>query len=270
MEEVYWAAMGKRLLFWSGWVFTVCGAIVGLYLSKEYTWVGTLVVLTALIAFGTHSRWVHHRLKEAEQRYQTELGQARQQHREEVTRREQAEQRLAEVPADALTRLAALVSEGMIHELVGLLRRQADIVGRLQQYNRELTKPLVVRSFQRLQGELYVVARGPSVAIRHLRPGDPFVLHRKSDTGVQIDAARMVVHQPVQPDGDVVQFRVVGAISDDMTHLAGLAVERLVEGIKGYGVEIALDLTGLPALNFAQVAEAIPHLASIVSAARGS
>jgi len=262
MAESFGLVMGQRLLFWSGWFFTVFGVLVGLYLSKEYAWIGILIAVGGLLPLGTHAGWVHKRLAEAEQEHGRELGDAKQQHREEVRRRELAEQRLAEVPAAAIARLATLVSEGAADELLGLLVQQAGLVGRLQKFMATATKPLIVRSFQRLQGELYVMVRGVPEALSHLRPGDAFVLVRRNEAGVEIDAARLAVHQPLLIGADVVVFRVVVAIADDIVHLSGLAGERAIEGIKGYGLNVALDLTGTPSLDFAQVAQALPHLAA--------
>jgi hypothetical protein len=270
MAESFWAVMGQRLLYWSGWFFTVSGVILGLYLSKEYAWIGILIAICALIPLATHSWWVHKRIEDARKRHEAELGEVRQHHRDEITRREHAEQRLAEVPAVALERLAALVTEGAVRELIDLLARQADLIGRLRLFVAAQTKPLKVRSFERLHGELYAVARGVAGAITHLRVGDPFILFRRNDSGVEIESARLAVHQPIEPDTDVVFMRVVVAITDDITHLTGLAGDRPVEGLKGYHLDLGFELKKLPELDYSKVAEAIPHLATGILKVRGS
>ena len=77
--------MGQRLLFWSGWFFTLFGVIVGLYLTKEYAWIGILLAVGfGLLPLGTHAWWVHKRLAEVEQRHQKELEESQQRHSEEV------------------------------------------------------------------------------------------------------------------------------------------------------------------------------------------
>ena len=143
MADSFGSVMGQRLLFWSGWFFTVFGVIVGLYLSKEYAWIGILIAVGGLLPLGTHAAWVHKRLGEAEQRHQKELEEYRQLFRDEVRRREAAEQQLAGVPVEALSRLATLVSEGVVNELVGLLRQQADLVSRLRLFLTSLAKGLI-------------------------------------------------------------------------------------------------------------------------------
>ena len=73
MAEGFWAVMGQRLLFWSGWFFTVFGVVVGLYLSKEYSWIGVLIALGGLIPLGTHSWWVHQQIEALRKRHDDEL-----------------------------------------------------------------------------------------------------------------------------------------------------------------------------------------------------
>ena len=266
MADSFGSVMGQRLLFWSGWFFTVSGVIVGLYLSKEYPWIGILIAVGGLLPLGTHGAWVHKRLGESELRHQKELEESRQQLRDEVRRREAAEQQLACVPVEALTRLAALVTEGATNELIGLLRDHADRIGRLRLFTTTLLKPLAVRTFEAIQGELYVIAKGHTAAIQQLRPGDPFLLFRTTEAGIRSETARIVVHQPVSPDDEVVRFRSIDQGADDVVHLLGLASNRSVEGLKGFGVAIAVEMERLPDLNYNQVAEAIPYLAALAVA----
>ena len=173
------------------------------------------------------------------------------------------------MPAAALDRLASLVTEGAIKELIGLLAQQASLIGRLQTFSSALTKPLSVRSFESVDGEVYVIARGPENAIKHLRSGDPFLLLRTSETSVEVAAARLEVNQPIKPDKDTVILRIVASMTDDITHLIGLAGERRVEGLKGYRLGFAFELGGLPAMDFTKLAEAIPHLAAGIQKVRG-
>jgi len=269
MPDGYWSGLSSNLVFWSGWVFTVGGAAVGLYLGKEYAWIGWLCLAAGLVALVSHNREIHRLSEKRERGYESDRDALRAQLQEEVQRREGAERRLAEVPAEALARLATLVTEGAVNELIGLLARQADVVGRLKLFTAAQAKPLSVRSFHRQQGEFYVVVKGSEQALPHLRPGDTFVLLRKNDAGVEFVVARLVVHQPIAAGADVVYFQVVAAITDTITHLTGLAGDQPIEGLKGYTAAPGFDLAGVPALDFAQVDQAIPHLAANLSRHRG-
>jgi hypothetical protein len=254
--------MGQRLLFWSGWIFTVFGVIVSLVLVKEFAWIGALMAVAGLIPLGSHSWWVHQRLQEADRRHHDELEAARQRNTDEVKRREQAEQRLALIPAEALARLAELVSEGKMNELIASMQRKAEWLSRARQYQKTLNKPLRVRTFQYIQAELYVIASGIGEAVLNLRPGDPFILRRQSEAGIVVESARLIVNQPVEAGKDRVHFRAVEMLADDMIHLAGLAGDQAVEGIKGFSIAIDANMETTPQIDFASVAEAIPHLAS--------
>jgi len=262
MADGYLKGLGNNLVVSAAWVFTVGGAVASLAVGKEYTWIAGLFLAAGIIALITHG-WQTH------QQHQKERAELREKLQAEVQRREEAERRLAEVPAEALARIATLVTEGTVNELVKLLTQRADLAGRLRNFTAAQTKPLAVRAFQRIQGVLFVVVRGIELALPHLRPGDPFVLLRKNEVGVEITAARLSVHQPIEAGKDVVIFRVEAAMSDDIAHLTGLAGERSVEGIKGYIVAPGFDLATVPTLDFAQVALAIPHLAANLSQPRG-
>lgn len=269
MAEGYRAVIGQRLLFWSGWFFTVFGVIVSLYLSKEWAWIAWLILVAALLTLGTYSWWVHQRLAEARSRHSSEIEEKNKRHLEEVARRELVERRLAEVPADAFDRLAGLVSEGAIKELIALMTSQAEMIGRLRLFSESLTRPLGVRKFERVRGELYVIAKagkGAEAALSHLQAGDPFVLFRQSDSGVEVEVARLSVHQP--PAAEIVFFKVATGMADDIAHLTGLAIDGPVEGLKGYRLELAVEVSKLSAADFTKVAETIPYLAAGLIKAR--
>lgn len=75
-------------------------------------------------------------------------------------------------------------------------------------------------------------------------------------------AASLVVYQSPGPTDDLVTFRVVSTLTDDVAHLAALAGERAVEGIKGYGLVPAVQVGGVPDFDADRVADLIPHLAA--------
>lgn len=269
MVEGFWGTIAKRLLFWSGWVFGTLGAVAGLAVSKEYAWIGIVMAFSGLIPLGTHSWWVHRRLEEVERKHLEEKKIQESSLQVETGRREDAERKLSEIPAEAMSRLALLVSEGVAQELLSFLRLQAERIGRMKSFQSALEKPLSVRSFQRLQGELYVLAKGPVDALVCARPEDPFLLIRQNEAGIEVPAARMVVHQPIKTGDDVITLRVVTPLGDDIHHLTELANHFTVEGMKGYSVILAIEIDKLPDIDFSSIASAIPYLTTDLLRNRG-
>jgi hypothetical protein len=94
-------------------------------------------------------------------------------------------------------------------------------------------------------------------------------LVKRSEAGIEIAAARLVVHQPVATRDEVVRFRVTEALADDITHLSALAGVGSVEGVKGYSLTLGIDLDGIPSFNGADIAAVIPHLARTITAQQG-
>ena len=270
MAVDFWSSIGQRLLFWSGWFFTVFGAIVGLVIAHEYAWIGAMLAVGLLLPAFAYARWAHAQLDSLDKAHAVKAAEYQDTLNKEKQLREATERQLNALPAEAMSQLLAIVAEGVRDELLASIRQQAEFVSRLKAHKLALVKPLTIRQFVLLHDVLYVLARGSADALRHLRTDDPFLLLRRNESGVEVVAANLLVHQPVEADGDVVTFRVAAVLTDDVTHLTRLAGASPVEGLKGYIVVPALDTTTIPDLKFDEVAQAIPHLAAGLKRSRSS
>ena len=68
MADRFSDAIGKHLLVWSGWVFTVGGAVGSFVLGQANAWIGWLAALTGILALTGHSYALHRRSRELEDR----------------------------------------------------------------------------------------------------------------------------------------------------------------------------------------------------------
>jgi hypothetical protein len=181
-----------------------------------------------------------------------------------------AEQKLNEVPSDILIQLQRIIAVYSRDELGRALAARADFIGRMQSFLRASAKPINLRAFTRQGGNLYAVAKAPSAALEHVRPGDPFLLVRKAPTGLETPSARLLVHQPPEPGKDVVMFSIAEFLADEMGHIDSLARTGDVAGLKGYGIKFDCDLAGYGDLNLQSIAGGITRLVRDITGEPGS
>ena len=102
MSESLIAALGKQLYVWSGWVFTVGGAIGSFVLGQAFAWIGWLFVAVGLLSITSHAFALHRRMRELESANRKLSEQAA-----------QAESRLNAVPIAVIKQLMSIVSRGV-------------------------------------------------------------------------------------------------------------------------------------------------------------
>lgn len=257
MGDGFATVLGRQFLVWSGWVFTVGGAIGSFVLGGGYSWIGWLLVLTGLLALTGHSHASHQGMKVA----RAERDQAVEQTRE-------AERRLSDVSVDVLNRIRALVTPLPLTEVAARLAAHADYVIRAVRFVAAAGE-VHLRTFVHRGDVLHAAARIPGAALAHLREKDPFVLVRSSE-GLRTDCALIVVHQTPDPTHEVAYFRVVQALSDDTRALEQLAAVREVSGLTGYTLRPACDPGWYAALESATIPEAIIRIAQGLERERGA
>jgi hypothetical protein len=248
MKDRFFDVLGKQLFAWSGWVFTVGGAVGSFVLGQAYAWIGWLSVLAGVLALTGHSFSTHRRCRELEVQNARLADEVR-----------EAERKLNEVPLDLVSRIQELVTPRSLTELAAQLATHADYVLRIQRFTAALAGADVhPRTFVRRDGALYAVAKVPDAALSHPRERDVFVLVRAAD-GLRTDCALIVVHQP--PDQGLVHFRVAQLLSDDARALEQLAATREVAGLTGYTVRPWGDPGWYAALASATIPEVIVRVA---------
>src|SRR5439155_13699462 len=99
MGERFSSLLGRQLFVWSGWVFTVGGAVGSFVQGHGYAWIGWLVVLTVLRALTGHSYVIYQQLQTTRAEHDRLAGQLR-----------DAERKLNEIPLDLLNRIRELVT----------------------------------------------------------------------------------------------------------------------------------------------------------------
>ncbi len=250
MSERFSEALGKQFLFWSGWVFTVGGAIGSFILGQAYAWIGWLVVLVGMLAVTSHACALHRRMRELESDNR-KLS-------EQVT---QAESRLNAVPIAMIEQLVGVVSGAVLNQLVEELSQKVCQVERLRKFLLPDSKPLNPRTFTVESGSLYAVVKvaSPEQAA-NLVVGDLFALFRKGSHGIEVKCARLRVHQP--PANGTVMFEVFDADGGEMTALTQLAKVRDVAGITGYFVQPAFDIAKYPEFSAVIVNEVVARVVS--------
>jgi hypothetical protein len=250
MTEGYSSVLGRQLFVWSGWVFTVGGAIGSFVLGEAHAWIGWLAVLAGLLALTGHSYSVHRRCLELEEANKKLTEQVR-----------DAERKLNEVPLDLVNRIGELIAPHSVIDVAARLAAHADYVLRIRQFMLAASDDIHLRRFVRRDNTTYAVAKIAAAALSHLRENDLFFLVHSTE-GLKTDCAVMVVHQTPEPDHDVVHFRLVNLLSDDIKALEQLAATRgEIAGLTGYTLRPACDPGWYGSLESARISEAIVRLA---------
>ncbi len=261
-EEGFLTGLHRSWFAWSGWLFTVAGTVFSLVAGGAYAWVGALVAAAGLVALTALAYQRHQELRQAEGRHATEVGRLEGELQTARSRAEQAERKLNEGPADILQRLQATIQRHAFAEVAEGLARHAEYVQRMAALTQVVTRPVVLRTFAKRAGGLYVEGRLSADAIQHLRQDAPFVLEYKDANALVTTSALLRAHQ-LDAGKAVVWFRVEGFVGHEMKHVAALAEKqdvpakgdtaRPVCDVARYG---GLELTNLSAAIRALTAEA--------------
>ncbi|MEX2120226.1 MAG: hypothetical protein WD847_11585 [Pirellulales bacterium] len=262
MTQGFWEGWSRHLFKWYGFLFTFVGTIVALVAAKEHWWICMLLVLGAYAAAGSFAYVQHKALKsfEAHQKERIAAGDAA--YLQMMQRAEEAERSLAGVSYDVLARLDDFCTQHAYLTLGESFAQHADCLGRMQAFLTELQRPMDLRVFSHYSGELYALAKIVPAATRHVRIGDPFVLCRLTKGGLEVPAAKLIVHQAPNEATGVVSFRIYSYLADEMGHIEGLARTGDVKGIKGYGIKVAYDLTRYGSTDFDGLAKGIRQIVS--------
>jgi len=249
MAERFTEALGKQLIAWSAWVFGVVGCIGSFVLAQSYSWIGWLWALTGFLALTAHAFAKHRRVQELEEAHRKRVRELEEANRKLTEQAAEADRRLNAVPMAVMEQLVRLVSGGMTREVVEVVVDHIRRVERIRRFNRLDARPLNPRTFAHQEGRLYAVARlttAEQAAI--LEIGDVFSLVRRGGSGVDVECARLRVHQPAS--GGTVIFEVLDSAGGEMTALGQLAeASREVAGITGYFIRPTIDVDGYPAFD---------------------
>jgi len=234
MAERFIDTLGKQFFIWSGWVFTVGGAIGSFIVGQTYSWIGWLFVVVGLLALTAHAFALHRRVRELESSNRTLTDQAG-----------EAERRLNAISTAVLEQLAGIVSAGVSGRVVEVIAERVGQVERLRRFHQFDGKPLNPRTFTKAAGRLYAIAKVASAEqAAVLTEGDEFSLVRKAANGVFFTCARLRVNQP--PEKSEVVFEILDAAGGEMTPLSQLADGGDVKGITGYFIRPSVDVSLFP------------------------
>ncbi len=269
MTEGFGEGLRGHLFHSFSLVFTIGGTIVSLIIVREYWWISLLFVAASYVALGTFAYRRHRELDQAQAEHRREQDRLRAERQEAVQRAQEAERKLNEVPANILAELQRIIGAHSFKELAGMLVRQADFVERMTSFTRASPKPISLRTFTKQGGGLYALAKVEAEAAAHVRIGDSFLLIRRAANGLETTSARLLVHQLPEPGKDVLMFRIVDYLSDELGHIDRLAQGGDVEGMKGYRVRVACDVARYGRLDMHNLAETIEGLANEIGQFRG-
>ena len=264
-----------------GLVFTLGGTIVGLWLAKESWWISILIVVALTVAFGAFAYRLNRNLRQMESRHETELQTIRQlskaelegvrSEKDELSRRlREAEQKLNEVPLGIVKHLERAVASHEFGELVKKLTAHADFVSRMRIFVQASTKLLALRTLVTQGGAVFVVAKAAVPVSEMLRPGDPFLLVKRTSGGLETPIAWVVVHQP--PTGGKEQslfFRIENPLTGEVRALENLAEHGDVEKIGGYSLKPACDVEAFAGLEWSRLVDTLTRLADDMARYRG-
>jgi hypothetical protein len=264
----------------AGWIFTVVGVVVSLIIVKEYWWLSALILGTIFLSLLLYAYRCHTDLEKArgshaeelrgvEERRQAELQPLRDELRTATERLRETEGRLSQVGFETVARIEQLLASHSASELSRELTEYARFVGRMCDFKRHSTKPIDLRTIAAQAGGLYVVAKAEGEALCHVAVGDEFRLVKQGQAGVQTPCADLVVHQPPNAAKNVLYFRIKRYLSDEMGHLEQLARSGDVQGIKGYGIELACDVTPYGADDIPNLIRLIQQLVEDIASRRG-
>ena len=189
MADGFVGGLYQHLLFWSGWVFTVGGAVASLWVGREYGWIGTLFAFVGLLALTGFAYQKHRQLRDAELRHRAEKDRLDTDIRAARAQAEQADRKLNQIPADILLRLEQVIRTHSFAELAGLLGDHAEYVERMLSLAQLMAKPIPLRTFAKRAGALYVEAKLSADALQYLRQDDPFLLEFKDPTALITQSA---------------------------------------------------------------------------------
>jgi hypothetical protein len=268
MAVGFLTGLNQHLLFWSGWVFTVGGAVASLWIGKEYGWIGALCSLIGLISLTTFAYQMHRQLGEAETRYGAEKAQLEADRQAARERADQAERNLNEVPAELLLQLHATIQAHSFEDLARRLERHADYVERMTKVSQVVGKPISIRTFAKRAGMLHVEGKAEQNAIQHLRQDDPFFLEFKDANALVTKSARLRVHQLDQRK-EIVWFRVVAFLADEMAQMDALADKQDVPG-KNYSARPVCDLRQYASLDLASATAVLRLLTADLTQSSGN
>lgn len=256
MKEGIWKGWFQSSIQWSGWVFTVGGAIVGLLIVREYLWIGILCFVAAYLGLLALLIKIHRQFSKA-----TEATNAA------IARAEAAERRLNAIPADLLDRLQETIRRHSFVDVARLLGAYASYIHRMRSSKIADEKPVGLRTFVRRDGNLYAVAGLDKDAMSFPEQDDPFILEFKDPGGLITRRAHLLVHQKDLAKA-VVWFRVVLFLGEEMTSLDALAEKQDVPG-KGYRVRVDADLDQYSAIDSGEVSDIIQRLANEIVKRQG-
>jgi hypothetical protein len=258
MADSFFDTLGKHLFIWSGWVFTVGGAVGSFVLGQANAWIGWLAICTGVLALTGHAFALHRRCRELEEATE-----------KQTARLQEAERKLNEVPLDLVNRIRELIAPQSAADVAAQLAAHADFVVRVQQFIAATSGDIHLRTFIKRDDRLFAIAKVATAALVHLRDDDAFVLVRSAE-GLRTDCALMVVHQKPDPAHGVVYFRLVEILSDEVRALEKLAAEREVTGLTGYTLRPACDHGWYGPLESATISDAIKRLAEGLERERGA
>jgi hypothetical protein len=267
MTEGFFGGLNRQLIFWSGWVFTVGGAVASLTGSREYAWIAGLVVVVGLAALTVFAYQTHRERVAAEQRHAVEKERLEAEARDAGRRADEAGRRLTGVSADILARIEAIMEGHAFHSLAAVLIGHAEYIGRMVGLRQMLDRPIAVRTFVKRAGVLYAETKLGGDAVARIRHDDPFFLEFKDANALQTRSAFIRVHQ-FDVAKDIVWFRVEYAFSDEIDRIDALAEKQVVKA-NGYTARPACDPEAYAKLNWADVTAAIRRLIDDVAQNRG-
>ena len=248
MADRFWEVLGKQLFVWSGWVFTVGGAIGSFVLGDAYAWIGWLAVLAGVLALTGHSYSLHRRCRELQ------VG------NDDLTvRLREAERKLNEVPLDLVNRIRELITPQSLNDVAARLAAHGDYVLRMRRFVL-VSGDIHLRTFVKRDKAIFAVAKIAATALAHLREKDVFILVRNAD-GLQTDCALIVVHQTPDPAHGTVHFRLVELFSEEARANEHLATAGGASGLMGYSLRPVCDPGWYGTLESATIPEAIKQLA---------
>ncbi len=252
MREGFLTGLRRNWFAWSGWLFTVGGAVFGLWAGGALAWIGALAATAGLLALTALAYQRHKALVDAENRHAAQIEGLGTDVRTANARAEQAERKLNEVPANILMQLEALIHRHAFAELAAALAKHVDYVARMVALAQAVTRPITLRTFVKRGEVLYVDAKLSPAAIHCLRLDDPFLLEFKNSSGLVTASAGLRVHQFIPPK-EVAWFRVVRYSGEEVARVDALAEKQDVPG-KGYTACPVVDTVRYANWDLADVA----------------
>lgn len=269
MADGFLEAWGRQLFTWFAFVFTVVGTIVALGLAREYWWISVLVVLAVFAASASFAFWKHRELEQERHRHREEVKRFSDEHQQMTRRLQDSERKLNDVPYEILINLQRVIAGHSFAEATRILAEYADLIGRMTRFAAALSRPINLRAFVRQAGDLYAIAKVASQALEHVRVGDPFLLVKRSTGGLETHSARLIVHQAPDLAKEIAMFRIGDYLSDEMGHIDKLAQSSDIEGMKGYTIRVACDLSQYEGVDVQGMAKALSQLVQDVARNRG-